>query len=241
MNIKEQIIDVLQKELEPWRYRYIRSANEFKRKINKDISVYLQCDASRRIRGFTTVVLNARAEFPNIEKTLHSQNTINNIEYWHFNIFNRLKWMMPEDLSSPLWDFVFRDDDTEEVVNERLERMAWCIRIYIIPYLEKLSHRSSALEEAIALDQRFLLGDRFLVPVMYCVWKHDKKAALDYIEEKRLWELSFVEPGEWDRLEKMKRGETLTPKERPTHALLYEEYVEESKKIKEWIESLNYD
>ena len=147
---------------------------------------------------------------------------------------------MPEDKPSPLWDFVFRDDDTEEAVNQKLEEMAWCVRTYLIPFLERLSHRSSALEEAIALDRRFLVTNDYLVPVMYCIWKHDKKAALDYLEEKRQRKLALVEPGEWSRLERMKNGETLTQEEYPAYALLYEEYVEKSQKIKEWIWSQNY-
>ena len=240
MDIKERILATLKKEFEPLGYRYLKSQSTFKRKVDKDTIVYLYYDASRYHRGFTTVAFYANGEYRDLRKELQDQCIID-VRYWHFGFCSRLEWLMPKDRPSSPWDFVFRDDDTEEAVNQKLEEMAWCVRTYLIPFLERLSHRSSALEEAIALDQKFLLlGDMFLIPVMYCIWKHDKKAALDYLEEKRQRKLVLVEPGEWVRLERMKNGETFTQEEYPAYALLYEEYVEKSQKIKEWIWSQNY-
>lgn len=242
MDIKEHILNVLRSELEPFGYRYVKSESKFKRKVDKDTIVYLYYCASRHHRGLTTVTFYANGDYRDLKKEFHNQKIIDNIEYWHFGFCSRLQWLMPRTEAPSPWDYVFRDDDTEEIVNERLRKMAWCVRTYLVTFMERLSHKSSALKEAVTLDHRFLLvGNKFLVPIMYCVWKHDKKAALDYIEEKRLKKLALVETREWDRLERMKEGEQFTQEEWPTYALLYEEYVEESKKIKEWIESLNYD
>ncbi len=239
MTNKEKITLALQKELEPLGYRYIKSESEFKRKVDKDTVVYLYYDASRYHRGFTTVAFYANGEYRDLRKELQDQCIID-VRYWHFGFCSRLQWLMPEDKPSPLWDFVFRDDDTEEAVNQKLEEMAWCVRTYLSPFLERLSRRSSALEEAIVLDRRFLVTNAFLVPIMYCVWKHDKKAALDYLEEvgKRL--LSLVEPGEWVRLERMKNGETFTQDDTPLNAMVYEEYIEGAQKVREWIWSQDY-
>lgn len=239
MDIKERILATLKKEFEPFGYRYIKSESEFKRKVDKDTIVYLYYDASRYHRGFTTVAFYANGEYRDLRKELQDQCIID-VRYWHFGFCSRLEWLMPKDRPSSPWDFVFRDDDTEEAVNQKLEEMAWCVRTYLIPFLERLSHRSSALEEAIALDRRFLVTNDYLVPIMFCIWKHDKKAALDYLEEvgKRL--LSLVEPGEWVRLERMKNGETFTQDDTPLNAMVYEEYIEGAQKVREWIESRDY-
>ena len=50
----------------------------------------------------------------------------------------------------------------------------------------------------------------------------------------------LVKPEEWDRLEQTKKGEQFMQYERPINALAYEEYIEGSKKIREWIESQEY-
>ncbi len=239
MNIKEKVLTILKKELEPFGYRYLKSKSKFKRKVGKDIIVSLYYNASCSYRGHTTITFYARGIYLDLKKELQNQCLID-VEYWYFGFCSRLQWLMPEGKFSSPWDLVFCDDDTEELVNEKLEEMAWCVRTYLIPFLERLSHRSSALEEAIAFDRSFLVTNAYLVPVMYCIWKHDKKAALDYLEEAGKRRLSLVEPGEWSRLERMKNGETLTQEEYPAYALLYEEYVEESQKIKEWIWSQNY-
>ena len=119
--------------------------------------------------------------------------------------------------------------------------MALCVRTYLIPYLERVSHRSSAFEEAIALDRSFMLSNQYLIPVMYCIWKHDKKSALDYLENRGLRLLALVEPEEWEWLERKKKGETLLPNEHPASALTYEYYIEGARKVREWIESQEYD
>ena len=239
MDIKEKVLINLKKELEPFGYRYLKSKSKFKRKVGKDIIVSLYYNASCSYRGYTTITFYARGIYLDLKKELQNQCLID-VEYWYFGFCSRLQWLMPKGRSSSPWDFVFRDDDTEEAVNQKLEEMAWCVRTYLIPFLERLSHRSSALEEAIALDQRFLVTNDYLVPVMYCIWKHDKKAALDYLEEvgKRL--LSLVEPGEWVRLERKKNGERLCQDDVPIHAIVYEKYIKGAQKVREWIESQNY-
>lgn len=76
---------------------------------------------------------------------------------------------------------------------------------------------------------------------MYCLWAHDKKAALEYIENKRLRLQKMVKSEEWQRLEQMKNGEATAATEQPISALSYEEYIKKAKEVKAWIESLPYD
>ena len=72
---------------------------------------------------------------------------------------------------------------------------------------------------------------------MYCIWKHDKKTALDYLEARGMRLQKLVKPEEWDQLERTKIAEKFMQYERPINALVYEEYIEGSKNISEWIES----
>ena len=239
MDIKERILAILKKEFEPFGYRYLKSQSTFKRRVGKDIIVSLYYNASCSYRGYTTITFYARGTYLDLKKELQNQCFID-VEYWYFGFCNRLQWLMPEGRPYSSWDFVFRNDDTEEAVNQKLEEMAWCVRTYLIPFLERLSHRSSALEEAIERDRWFLITDKFLVPIMFCVWKHDKKAALDYLEKRGQRLLSLVKPGQWERLERMKNGETFTQDDTPLNAMVYEEYIEGAQKIREWIESLDY-
>ena len=68
-----------------------------------------------------------------------------------------------------------------------------------------------------------------------------KKEVIKYLEERgiRLWKL--VNPEEWKWLERKKKGETLLKNEYPASALGYEDYIEGAKKVREWIESQEYD
>ncbi len=241
MNIRERILETLKKEVEPLNYRYTKSQNAFKLLSSKEIGVYLSCHIASYYRGITYVNLDAYIEFRDIKKSLKSQSIIEKLEYWHFCISCRLQWMRPDAPWTP-WDFVFCVDDTEEIVSEKLKEMAWCVRTYLIPYLERVSHRSSALEEAIALNRRFLLQNEYLIPVMYCVWKHDKKAAMDYLKDRGEQIRELAKPEEWEFLARMKKGETLMPDEHPMHALSYDRYINnEARKAREWIESQEYD
>ena len=239
MDIKERILETLKKELEPLGYRYIKSESKFKRNVSKDILVYLYYCASNYHRGYTTVTFYPNSRYWDIRRELQNQSIID-IKYWYFGFCCRLQWMRP-DAPWTLWDFVFCVDDTEEIVSEKLKEMALCVRTYLIPYLERVSHRSSAFEEAIALDRSFMLSNQYLIPVMYCIWKHDKKSALDYLENRGLRLLALVEPEEWEWLERKKKGETLLKNEYPASALGYEDYIEGARKVREWIESQEYD
>ena len=240
MDIKERILETLKKELEPLGYRYIKSESKFKRNVSKDILVYLYYCASNYHRGYTTVTFYPNSRYWDIRRELQNQSIID-IKYWTFGFSCRLQWMRPDAPWTP-WDFVFCVDDTEEIVSEKLKEMAWCVRTYLIPYLERVSHRSSALEEAIALNRRFLLQNEYLIPVMSCVWKHDKKAAMDYLKDRGEQIRELAKPEEWEFLARMKKGETLMPDEHPMHALSYDRYINnEARKAREWIESQEYD
>ena len=69
---------------------------------------------------------------------------------------------------------------------------------------------------------------------MHCLWKHDKKAALDYLEEKRLRLLEWVEPWEWELMERFKNGERFGDK-KPVGAMNYENYMDFVAKFREWL------
>ena len=134
-----------------------------------------------------------------------------------------------------------RERRTEDEYNRKLNKIIERIKTHLLPYVEALSYKDSALEKAIGLEKRSLLFFEYVIPIMYCVWKHDKKAALDYLEERGMRLRKLVKPEEWDRLERTKKGEQFMQYERPINALAYEEYIEGSKKIREWIESQEYD
>lgn len=83
---------------------------------------------------------------------------------------------------------------------------------------------------------------------MHCLWKKDKKAALDYLEEKRLQLLGYVESWEWELLERYKNGERFGGVEytknglrfgvnNPTHAAIYDEYLQFADQFKGWVEN----
>ena len=74
---------------------------------------------------------------------------------------------------------------------------------------------------------------------MYWVWKHDKQAALDYLEEKRLRLLKRVKTEEWELVERFKSGERFGEKN-PFNALTYNEFMTFSTRFKEWVEEQDY-
>ena len=239
MKLKEKIALALQKELEPLGYHYFKSTGYFKKKIDKNTFVSISYDPVCSRGGITEIYLRAEGEYRDIEKVLYKLTNSNVQRDGHLGIVCMLQWLLPEDFWDVAPDFRFRNDDGEETYNKKLEKLIWRTKTYLLPYLERLSNRDGALKETIALDSKCLIFREYIAPVMYCVWKHDKKAALDYLEARRKLLLGHVKPEEWGRLERMKKGEFLGVL-RPHHAIYYEEYVEDSKKIREWIESQEY-
>lgn len=239
MKNREKIALALQEELEPLGYRYFKTTGKFTRKVDKDTVISIVYAPDCFHRGLVDVDLLARAEYKDIEGVLYKLTDENVSIRGHFAFICRLEWLIPES-EYTYHDFCFYNYDTEDVFDKKLRKLIWYVKIYMLPYMESLSHKDSALEKAIALDRKFLINFEYVIPIMYCVWKHDKKAALDYLEEKRQRRLALVEPGEWERLERLKNGENLRPVDEPIQALMYEEYVKKSQKIKEWIWSQNY-
>ena len=228
----------IQMELEPLGYRYLKSARDFRRNIDKSTNVYVSYDPDCFHRGFTDVTLLARAEYRDIEDVIYELNGDTAEIYGRFGLVCRLQWLLPEEEENDiLYDASFRDDDTEETYNAKLEKLITRMHTNLLPYIEKLSHRESAIEAAIFLDRRFLIREEFVVPVMYCAWRHDKKAALDYLEEKRLRRYNLVTPQEWELLKRMKNGEEIENRDKPFNAISYEKYMEGAEKFKEWMEA----
>lgn len=240
MKLKEKIALALQKELEPLGYRYFKSTGYFKKKIDKNTFVSISYGPVCLRQGITEIFLRAEGEYRDIEEVLYKLTNSNVKRDHHLRIVCMIQWLLPENYWDVSPDFRFRDDDSEDTYNKKLEKLIWRMKTYLLPYAERVSNRDGALKETIALDFKCNIFREFIVPVMYCVWKHDKKAALDYLEAKRKFLFEHVKPEEWDRLERMKKGEFLGAL-RPHHAIYYEEYVEDSKKIREWIESQEYD
>ena len=234
MTLKEKIQIALQTELEPLGFRYVKSMRSFKRNVDENTTVKLVYDADCFHRGFTDVTLLSGAYYQDIEEVLYKLTNQTVAKNGHFGFVCRLQWLMPEGESANL-DFCFGECDSEETYNKKLERLLWRMKAYALPYIERLSHKDSAIEEAAVLDRKDLIFSEGVIPIMYCVWKHDKKAALDYLEEKRLRLLERVKPEEWDYLERFKKGELLGEK-RPLHAYACDKFLGFANRFEKWAE-----
>ena len=254
MTWKEKIILALQEELEPQGFRHLKSKRTFERPVDRDIKVGMRYFVASYYRGFTDVELLAHAEYRDLEGVIYQLINLTAAKSGHFGIVYNLRWLIPdkEYNKDPLhMDLAFRDNDSEETNQKKLEGLIIKIREYILPSIERMSERDSAIEVAIELDRRNLIFIEGVVPVMYCLWKHDKKAASDYLEEKRLRLLEDVEPWEWELLERYKNGERFGGVKQikngveygvnnPLNAYAYDEFWGRAKLIKEWINNQSY-
>jgi len=247
MKLREKIQLTLQEELEPLGFRYYKSLKTFKRSVDKNIIVGMYYDADCFHHGFTDITLYLFGEYRDLENVLNKLQDRTFAQYGR--VVCRLQWLLPEGEMANL-DLSFQDSDSEETYNRKLRKLICQMKTYALPYLERLSHKDSAIEEAIALDRRDLFFIEGVVPVMYCVWKHDKKAALDYLEEKRQRFLGRVEPWEWERLERFKNGERFGGMEQikngvqygvnnPLNAYAYDEFMGFVSRFNEWLETQN--
>ena len=234
MTIKDKIRIAIQAELEPLGFRYYKSTNVFKHRIDNSTTVELVYDADCFHSGFTDVTLLSGTSYRDIEEVLYKMTNRTVAKDGHFRLVGRLQWLMPEGESANL-DFSFRDNDDEDVNNKKLEKLLCRMNTYALPYIERLSHRDSAIEEAAVLDKKGLIFSEGVVPIMYCVWKRDKNAALEYLEEKRLRLLGRVKPEEWELLDRFKAGERFGEKN-PLYAHAYEKYMDFANMFEKWVE-----
>ena len=254
MTWKEKIILALREELEPLGFRHLKSQRLFGRQVDRDIKVGMSYIIASYHRGFTDVELLAQAEYRYLEDVIYQLNNLTVAKSGHFGIAYNLRWLIPdkEYKKDPLhMDLVFRDNDSEETNQKKLEGLIIKIREYILPSIERMAKRDSAIEVTIELDRSNLIFIEGVVPVMYCLWKHDKKTALDYLEEKRLRLLEKVEPWEWELLDRYKNGERFGGikqikngvaygTDNPSRAYAYDDFIEKAKLIKEWINNQTY-
>lgn len=234
MKLKEKIQIAIQAELEPLGFRYYKSRSVFERNVDRDTTVGMLYDADCFHQGFTDITLYPRASYRDIEEVLYRLINKTVAEDGHFGFVCRLQWLMPEGESAN-WDFNFRESDNEEIYNKKLEKLLWRMRTYALPYIERLSHKDSAIEEAAVLDRKDLIFSEGVVPIMYCVWEHDPKAALEYLEEKRLRLLGRVKPEEWELLDRFKSGERFGEKN-PLHAFAYDNFIDFANRFEKWVE-----
>lgn len=234
MKIKDKIRTAIQKEIEPLGFHYVKSARGFERIIDKNTIVKIVYDADCFHPGFTDITLLSAAYYLDIEEVLYKLTDMTVNEEGHLGIICRLQWLIPEEESANL-DFCFRDSDNEETYYYKLHNLLWRMKTYTLEHINRLSQKDTAIKEAIWLDSKDLILAEGVVPVMYCIWKHDKKAALDYLEEKRLRLLGRVKPEEWELLERFKNGERFG-KHNPLNANIYDEYMTFSARFKEWVE-----
>lgn len=231
---KERIQLAIRTELEPLGFCRLKSMGDFKRTIDNKTILYLGYHEDCFFRGLIDVNILPSANYRDIEEVQYALTGCTVAKNGHFRLGSRLQWLIPEG-DSAYEDFCFRDSDSEEIINGKLEKLLWRIRTYAIPYMERLANKDSAIEEIIKLDRRGLIFFEGVVPIMYCLWKHDKKAALDYLEEKRLRLLGWVEPWEWELLEQYNNGERFG-EHNPMSAAIYEKYMNFVAKFKEWLE-----
>lgn len=234
MKIIERIQLALQAELEPRGFRYLKSRTTFVKNVDKNTSLELVYDADCFHHGFTDITLLSGANYRDIEEILYELKNVTVAKPGGFVC--RLQWILPEGESANP-DFSFRDNEGDEVFLQKLEKLIWRMKTYALPYIERLSHKDSAIDEAAILDRKGLIFQEGVVPVMYCVWKHDKKAALDYLEEKRLRLLKRVKPDEWELLERFKKGERFG-EQTPYQAAIYDEFMTFANRFKAWVEEL---
>lgn len=232
MKVTERIQLALQTELEPLGFRYLKSRTTFVKHIDKNTSVELVYDADCFHHGFTDITLLSGANYRDIEEILHELKNVTVARPGA--VVCRLQWILPEGESSNI-DFNFHDNISEEVFRQKLEKLIWRMKTYALPYIERLSNKDSAIEETAILDKQGLIFQEGVVPVMYCAWKHDKKAALDYLEEKRSRLLKRVKPNEWNLLERFNNGEQFGDNN-PYQAANYNVFMSFVNRFKEWVE-----
>lgn len=232
MKVTERIQLALQTELKPLGFRYLKSRTTFVKSVDNNTSVELVYDADCFHHGFTDITLLSGANYRDIEEVLYELNNVTVAKPGA--VVCRLQWILPERESSNL-DFSFHDNNSEEVFRQKLEKLIWRVKTYALPYIEKLSHKDSAIEETAILDRQGLIFQEGIVPVMYCIWKHDKKAALGYLEEKRLRLFKRIRPDEWNLLERYNNGERFGDNN-PYQAAIYNDFITFVNRFKEWVE-----
>ena len=230
---KERIQLAIQSELEALGFRHLKSMADYRRIIDNKTTIYLGYYEDCFLRNLIEVNINPSANYRDVEEVQYMLMGYTVVRNGHFRLGSRLQWLIPEG-DNAYEDFCFRDSDSDEVINGKLEKLLWRIRTYVIPYLEKLADKDRAIVEITKLDRRGLIHFEGVVPIMHCLWKHDKKAALDYLEEKRLRLLEWVEPWEWELMERFKKGERFGDK-KPVHAMNYENYMDFVAKFREWL------
>ena len=239
MTNKDRIQQALQGELEPLGFRYLKSKKEFHKNVNKDICVCIIYNAGCYHRGFTDVMVFLAVKYADIDRAIREIKDLEPIDYGPFSLRYRLQDLLPGGGAANS-EYIFLDTDSEEVFKQKLWTMLFHIKTYMLPYIEKLSHTDGALESAIELDRNEFVHPKCAVPIMYCVWRHDKKAAFEYLEKKRLQMYSRVTPQEWELRKRMKAGESICQNDKPFNAIFYEEFLESAEKFKEWMERQDY-
>lgn len=233
MNLKERIQNAIRAELEPLGFRYLKSTSDFKLVIDSNTLVFLGYVADCFHRGQIDVNLYPAACYQDIENVQYKLAGYSTGKNGHLRLTCRLQWLMPEG-ESAYEDFIFRERDSIVDNEVKLQKLLWRIKNYAIPYMERLSHKDSAIVEMTELDRKDRISYEGVVPIMHCLWKHDKDAALAYLEEKRQRMLKWVKPYEWELLARFREGERFGERN-PLHALNYEDFIDFVDRFKVWM------
>lgn len=239
--LKGQLIDSLNEKLAPLGFTFYKSKSYFKKCINLSTTIYFNLIINSHFRSFNINIF-VGANYRDIENALMELNVRTRpLQRGELLIGSLLHFLFPYR-DFPLMDYDFSCLDSDAVNKEKRQKIMRWVEMYALPYFNILCTPDLMIEDQIKRDKGggiYNQDNENIVPVMYWVWKHDKQAALDYLEEKRLRLLKRVKTEEWELVERFKSGERFGEKN-PFNALTYNEFMTFSTRFKEWVEEQDY-
>jgi len=239
--LKEQLIDSLNEKLSPLGFIYYKSRYYFKKRVNQNMTIFFNLVINSHVHSFNINIF-VGAYYRDLENALMELNVgPRPLQRGEVVIGSLLHSLFPYR-DFPLRDYTFSYHDSDAINKEKRQKIMGWVEEYVKPYFDVLCTPDFMIEDQIKRDKGGMIYNDFfenIVPIMYCVWKHDKQAALDYLEEKRLRLLKRVRPEEWALVERFKNGERFGEKN-PFNALTYNEFMTFSTRFKEWVQEQDY-
>lgn len=232
--IENKLIDSINGVLEPMGFKYYKSRNRYKKTVDNNTTLFFNLVFNRHMYSFNINIF-VEARYQDLEKGWMDLNSnFKPYKKGDLGIGSLLHFLFPDN-AFPFMEYNFSYNDDETINCGKINKITRWVEEYAIPYYDVLCNPELNIADQIRRDKQGLLYNyENIVPVMYCVWKHDKKAALDYLEEKRLRLLGRVKSEEWELLERFKNGERFG-KQNPFNALSYDEFITFEKRFKEWV------
>lgn len=221
--MKERLIEIFKNEFSQYGYKWLKSQNSFVKRhsSNTKTQIYISFNGPNHKKYFI-VGINLNAHYADFKAFCTKF-------FDHEQPYSIGRFMAGNVVGIDILDeYTFFQTDSEDRFLSKANAIKDAITKYGLPFLENMTNPDYVIQEL----KKWPMGPIYFgyLPIAYLVWKQDKNAALQCVDETLKLYKEDVPQEQWALVDEWKKGNRDIPC--PSDACIYEKYLEFAEKFR---------